>query len=52
MYLLARETFLIEDLKTTFVLSYTRASEEELQSLRRRREEVWPEFFGTGPMGQ
>ena len=36
VYLLARETFLIEDLKTTFVRPYTRAS-EKLQSLRKRR---------------
>lgn len=49
VYLLARETFLIEDLRT-LPLQNTVAYENLLKSLERKREEIPLEFFGTGAM--
>ena len=50
VYLLARETFLIEDLRTIFPQPNTTASENLLKSLIKRREEVPTDFYGTGAM--
>jgi hypothetical protein len=50
VYLLTRETFLIEDLRTMYPLPNTTASENVLKSLIKRREEVPTDFYGTGAM--
>ena len=50
VYLLARETFLIEDLRTSMILPRTNASEQLLTTLRERREATPEEFYGTGAM--
>ena len=50
VYLLARVTFLIEDLKTMYPLPHTTASENLLKSLIKRREEVPTDFYGTAAM--
>ncbi|PSN46113.1 hypothetical protein C0J52_17254 [Blattella germanica] len=50
VYLLARETFLIEDLRMTMTLPRTNASEQLLTILREKREATPEEFYGTGAM--
>lgn len=50
VYLLARETFLIEDLRTNMILPRTNASEQLLTTLREKREATPEEFYGTGAM--
>ena len=50
MYLLARETFLIEDLRTNMILPRTNASEQLLTTLSEKREAIPEEFYGTGAM--
>ena len=50
VYLLARETFLIEDLRTMYPLPNTTASENLKKSLIKRGEEVPTDFYGTGAM--
>ena len=50
VYLLARETFLIEDLRMTMTLPRTNASEQLLTILREKREATPVEFYGTGAM--
>ena len=50
VYLLARETFLIEDLRTNMTLPRTNASEQLLTTLKEKREATPAEFYGTGAM--
>lgn len=49
-YLLARETFLIEDIRILFSLPSTQAIEKQLKELEKKREEIPQEFYGTGAM--
>lgn len=50
VYLLAREPFLIEDLRILLPLPNTKASEKSLQNLNKKRQEIPIEFYGTGAM--
>jgi hypothetical protein len=50
VYLLAREPFLIEELRTQYPLPSTQAYEKLKKSLEERRNDVWPEFYATGAM--
>ena len=50
VYILARETFFIEDLRTQMPLPNTSAAEKLLATLVKKREEIEPEFYGTGAM--
>ena len=50
VYLLARETFLIEDLRTILQLPNTLASEKLLPTLNAKREKIPQDFYGTGAM--
>lgn len=50
VYLLARETFLIEDIKLRYMLQHTKAFENQLRTMEEKRENVWPEFYGTEAM--
>lgn len=50
VYLLARETFLTEDLRTNMMLPKTNASERLLSTLREKREATPIEFYATGAM--
>ena len=50
VYLLARETFLIEDLRTNMILPRANASEQLLTILSEKREATPEEFYGTGAM--
>lgn len=49
-YLLTRETFLIDDLRTSILLPSTSASQKMLALLNRKREEIHPDFYSTGAM--
>ena len=49
-YMLARETFLIEDIRYNLLLPSTPQAEEHLRRRRQKREEIWPEFFTTEAM--
>lgn len=50
VYLLARESFLIEDLRTNLMLPNTSASARLLKTLQEKRDDIPPEFYGTGAM--
>ncbi|PSN47824.1 hypothetical protein C0J52_16432 [Blattella germanica] len=50
VYVLARETFLVEDLRTNLILPNTSATETLLRTLKEKRNDICPEFYGTGAM--
>ena len=50
MYELARENFLIEELRTKLLLPSTKSGEEHLEDRRKKREEIPLEFYGTDGM--
>lgn len=49
-YVLAKQSFLIEDLRTELLLPSTEAYKSLISKLNWKRQEIWPEFFGTGAM--
>ena len=49
-YELARETFLIEDLRTTLLLPSTENAEKHLMEMKKKRNEIPLEFYGTDAM--
>lgn len=49
-YVLARETYAIEDIRLRMMLPNTRAYEGLLQELQHKREEIWPDFYCTDAM--
>ena len=49
-YVLAKETFFLEDLKLTFLLPETRASKDALQERLNKQEEIEENFYNTDAM--
>ena len=47
VYILARETFLLEDIRLSHLLPETPAVKEVLQERRRKEEDVWSKFYTT-----
>ena len=45
VYVLSRETFFIEDLRTRLLLCYTDSYNEVFGERTRKREEIWAEFY-------
>jgi hypothetical protein len=50
-YVLARETYAIEDIRQKWLLPNTAACVDRLQELNAKRKEIWSEFYGTDAMG-
>ena len=50
VYLLAREPFLLEDIKLRYMLQHTKALGNQMKIMEEKRADVWPEFYGTGAM--
>ena len=50
VYLLAREPFLLEDIKLRYMLQHTRALGNQMKTMEEKRADVWPEFYDTGAM--
>lgn len=50
VYKFARETFLIEDLRIARMLPSSKQADELLAERRRKRDEIWEDFFSTDTM--
>ena len=48
VYLLAREHFLLEDIKLRCMLQHTKALGNQMKTMEKKRADVWPELYGTG----
>ena len=49
-YLLARETFLVENLRLKHLLPSNQHYEAFIEERRKKRKEIWPEFYCTDAM--
>ena len=50
IYELAKETLFVEDLRLKFSLPFTVNWERSLQERKKKREEIWPNFYATEAM--
>jgi hypothetical protein len=50
VYVLARETFLLDDLMLQHLLPRTSEVKAVLRSRKRKQEEIWQDFYATEPM--
>jgi hypothetical protein len=50
-YVLARETYAIEDIRQKWLLPNTAAYVDLVQEVNAKRKEIWLEFYGTDAMG-
>ena len=50
VYELAKETFFVEDLKTSLMLPTTKAYTDALRELNNKKKDIWEDFFTTEVM--